>query len=85
MSRMTIDDLRRVLIECAGETDDNSLSGDIQDTDFETLGYDSLALMESAARITAEYGVDIPDERIAELRTPREVLDLVNGALTQSS
>ncbi|MGX8904937.1 acyl carrier protein [Streptomyces netropsis] len=85
MSKMTIDDLRRVLIECAGETDDGSLSGDIQDQDFASLGYDSLALMETAARITAEFGVQIPDERIAELRTPREVLDLVNDSLAQPS
>jgi minimal PKS acyl carrier protein len=76
MSKMTIDDLRRVLVECAGEGD--GLSGDIHDRAFDELGYDSLALMETAARIAAEYGVAIPDEVVAELKTPREVLDLVN-------
>ncbi|GAU65801.1 acyl carrier protein [Streptomyces sp. NBRC 110611] len=85
MSEMTLDDLRRLLIECAGETDDDSLSGDILDKEFDSLGYDSLALMETATRITSEYGVQIPDERIAELKTPRAVLELVNGASNPSS
>lgn len=78
---MTIDDLRRVLASCAGEGDSATAGEDIHDRDFDDLGYDSLALMETAARIEREYGVHIPDDRITELRTPREVLDFVNGAL----
>ncbi len=75
---MTIDDLRTILDACAGETD-GVLDGDSRNHDFDELGYDSLALMETAARIRSDFGVTIPDERIAELRTPREILDLVNG------
>jgi act minimal PKS acyl carrier protein len=75
---MTIDDLRTILVACAGESD-GVLDGDIRDMDFDELGYDSLALMETAARIRSDFGVTIPDERIAELRTPGEILDLVNG------
>jgi act minimal PKS acyl carrier protein len=75
---MTIDDLRTILVACAGESD-GVLDGDIRDIDFDELGYDSLALMETAARIRSDFGVTIPDERIAELRTPGEILDLVNG------
>jgi len=79
MSLMNLDDLRRVLIECAGETDGVDLSGDIIDADFEEIGYDSLALMETATRIESRFGVTISDEAAAEVRTPRELLDLVNG------
>lgn len=75
---MTIDDLRTILVACAGESD-GVLDGDIRDVDFDELGYDSLALMETAARIRSDFGVTIPDERIAELRTPGEILELVNG------
>jgi act minimal PKS acyl carrier protein len=75
---MTIDDLRTILVACAGESE-GVLDGDIRDRDFDELGYDSLALMETAARIRSDFGVTIPDERIAELRTPGEILDLVNG------
>jgi act minimal PKS acyl carrier protein len=81
---MTFDDLRRMLIECAGEADNGPLSSDMADVEFEMLGYDSLARMETAARIGAEYGVQIPDERVLELRTPREVLDLVNGTVEKA-
>jgi len=79
MSELTIHDLRQVLVECAGESEDVQ-AGDIEDLTFDDLGYDSLALMETVARIETAYGVRIPDERVVELRTPREVLDLVNGA-----
>jgi len=75
---MTIDDLRTILVACAGESD-GVLDGDIRNVDFDELGYDSLALMETAARIRSDFGVTIPDERIAELRTPGEILDVVNG------
>lgn len=77
---MTIDDFRRILIACAGETDAVA-NGDFSDIPFEELGYDSLALLESAARIEHEFGVKVPEERIHDLLTPREVLDLVNSVL----
>ncbi len=83
MSKMTIDDLRRILISCAGESEGDRLSGDILDEEFELLGYDSLALMETVAAVGSEFGVRIEDEQIADLRTPRDVLDLVNDAIAQ--
>lgn len=85
MTTMTTEDLRRVLIDCAGEAEQDVLAGDISDVEFEELGYDSLALMETAARIAQDYGVQIPDDQIVELRTPREVLELVNSFLSKAS
>ncbi|GAA3753904.1 acyl carrier protein [Micromonospora maritima] len=80
MSLMTLDDLREILVECAGEDDSNDVSGDIADVPFEDLGYDSLALMETAARIEQRFGVRLPDEQVMELATPKAVLDAVNTA-----
>lgn len=77
---MTFEDLRRILIECAGLAYGVDFAEDILDTDFAELGYDSLALMEAAARIKQEFGVDIPDDQIAALKTPRAMLDTVNEA-----
>ncbi|MER5704764.1 acyl carrier protein [Micromonospora sp. NPDC002296] len=77
---MTIDDLRRILAECAGEDESVDLGGDILDTPFNDLGYDSLALMETASRINHEYGVKIADEEIATAETPRALLDMVARA-----
>jgi minimal PKS acyl carrier protein len=80
---MTIDDFRRILIGCAGESD-AYMDADVLDVRFDELGYDSLALMESAARIEDEFGVKISEGVIHDLETPRQVLDLVNGALVQA-
>jgi act minimal PKS acyl carrier protein len=75
---MTLDDLRRILRECAGEEEGVDLDGDILDTEFELLGYDSLALLETAAQITHEYGVELDDDATTAARTPRELLALAN-------
>jgi len=74
---VTIDDLRRILAACAGADDDVDLNGDILDSPFEELGYDSLALLETAAVISREFGVSIPDDELTELATPRAMLDRV--------
>lgn len=84
MTNLTIDALRRILVECAGESDYADLHGDIADVSFENLGYDSLALMEAAARIKRQWGVAVPDQELVELKTPRELRDAVNGRLVQA-
>lgn len=78
---MTMDELRDILIECAGEDEAHALNGDIAGIEFDALGYDSLALMETAARIKQRFGVGIPDDQITELTTPLAILDAVNAAL----
>ncbi|GGV12913.1 actinorhodin polyketide synthase acyl carrier protein [Kitasatospora herbaricolor] len=85
MATMEIDDLRRILVACAGEDDGIDLSGEIEDSTFQELGYDSLALMESAARITQEYGVVLPDEAVSDAATPRTVLAVVNSMVTAAA
>ncbi|MGW4644206.1 acyl carrier protein [Sphaerisporangium sp. NPDC004334] len=83
MSEFTIDDLKRILRACAGEDEAVGLDGDILDSGFEELGYDSLALLETASRIEHEVGVAVLDEEIGEVTTPRQLLDLVNGRLVE--
>jgi minimal PKS acyl carrier protein len=74
---MSIDDLRGILIECAGG-DADALPRDMMDVPFEELGYDSLVLIETSATLKRQYGVVIPDELLTELQTPAELLLLVN-------
>ncbi|GAB3723929.1 acyl carrier protein [Nocardiopsis nanhaiensis] len=81
--QITVADLTRILVECAGETEGIDPGSDIGDIEFEALGYDSLALMETAARIKDEYGVDISDDVVAELRTPRSFVDTVNNGVSE--
>ncbi|GAA3192089.1 acyl carrier protein [Actinocorallia longicatena] len=78
---MDIDALRGILIDCAGGDDVDALRGDIRESSFEELGYDSLALMETAARLKRDHGVVISDERLTEVRTPVELLVLVNDQI----
>ncbi len=85
MSTLTVDDLRRILIAVAGRPEGVDLGADIVDTDFEQLGYDSLALMEMAATIEQEYGITIDEDTAARFGTPRTVLDLVNGTIARAS
>lgn len=77
---MGLSDLRRMLAESAGVSQGVDLDGDIVDADFQELGYDSIVVMEVAARITSRYGIPIDDEALGEARTPRLLLDLVNGS-----
>ncbi|UJW29407.1 acyl carrier protein [Saccharothrix sp. AJ9571] len=74
---LTLDELRNFLRESAGESD--LLDGDILDVEFESLGYDSIALIETVARIGREHGVRLDDDAVTTVRTPRELLDLVNS------
>jgi act minimal PKS acyl carrier protein len=79
MSKFTMEDLRRIMREAAG--DDEHLKGEVLDSDFADLGYDSLALIEAGARIQREFGVTISEDEIADLETPRAFIDLVNSQL----
>ncbi len=77
----SINDLRRILLEGAGVSESGALDGDILDTEFEDLGYDSLALLETSGRIDRELGIRLPDSAVIESRTPRALLQTVNNLL----
>ncbi|GAA2411520.1 acyl carrier protein [Actinomadura vinacea] len=78
MTQRNLDDLRTLMRACVGEDDGIDLDGDIQDATFTDLEYDSLAVLELAARIETVWGVRIPDEDAAELETPGAFVDYVN-------
>jgi len=80
MAQLTIDRLKDLLRVSAGEDEFITLDGDITQTAFSELGYDSLALLETAALIKREFGVDVTDD-ITELPTPGDLLGTVNERL----
>ncbi|MER5711766.1 acyl carrier protein [Streptomyces sp. NPDC042898] len=80
MARLTLDTLLQILRESAGEEEGVDLGGDILDTPFVELGYDSLALLQATGRIERDLGVALPDDVVAEAETPALLLALVNGA-----
>jgi act minimal PKS acyl carrier protein len=83
MSKFTIEDLIRTMRQCAGEAEGAEFAGDISDVPFDELGYDSLALLETAALVSREYGVKLPDETAGSIGTPAEFLELVNSTLEE--
>ncbi|MFC4031638.1 acyl carrier protein [Streptomyces polygonati] len=85
MTPMTFDDLKRIITECAGEDERIALGEDALDLPFTTLGYDSLALLETAAVVTQRFGVALADDEVGIDSTPREFLDRVNGTLVRSA
>lgn len=80
MLKKTIElgDLRRILEEGAGTEAGVDLDGNILDVEFGDLGYDSIAIMETAARISREYDVRIDEDELVRATTPRLLLELVN-------
>ncbi|MFJ8150363.1 phosphopantetheine-binding protein [Streptomyces sp. NPDC096094] len=83
-TQFTLDDLRRILLEAAGADENVDLAGDIQDTTFEVLGYESIALLETGGRIEREYGIVLDDDDLGDDLTPRDLLDIVNAQLSLS-
>lgn len=81
MSTFTLDDLKRVIQEGAGQDENVDWDGDVLDQPFEELGYDSLALLETASRVEREFGARIADDVATELKTPRSFVDHVNQLL----
>ncbi|WP_261954886.1 acyl carrier protein [Streptomyces nigrescens] len=83
METLTLDRLMEIMRECAGEEEGANAGGDIGDTEFAALGYDSLALLETAARIEREYQVRLGDETVTEAKTPGALLSLVNRTISE--
>jgi act minimal PKS acyl carrier protein len=76
---VTLEDLKRILREGAGTDEHVDLDGEILNTAFAELGYDSLALLETASRISREYGIPLEDDVVIAARTPRDLLEVVNS------
>lgn len=76
----TLADLKRILLGAAGADESVDMDGDILDALFTDLGYDSLALLETAAVISREYGIQLTDDAVTAATTPRGFLELVNSA-----
>lgn len=83
MTEFTVDTLRRIMRDCAGADDANTIDGDILDVSFIEIGYDSLALLETASRVEREFRVTLPEEAMADIETPRQFVDFVRARLVE--
>jgi len=81
MRQMTLHDLQDIMRECAGEDESAQSLEQAPDEDFIDLGYDSLALLETQARVKREYGVEFSEDDLADITTPREFVGFFNSLL----
>lgn len=81
----TLADLKRILLEGAGADEGVDLDGDILDKEFEELGYESLALLETGGRIEREYSITLDDSTLTEAITPRLLVEAVNAHVALAS
>ena len=84
MSEISCADLVEIMRECAGESDVLAQQADILDVTFEELGYDSLAMLETAGQIQRRFQVALDDDTVVEAKTPRLFLEMVNGKLVST-
>lgn len=78
---LTLADIRNILRDGAGAEEGVDLDGDILDTDFADLGYDSLALLETGSRIERMIDVKLDDASVTDSATPRQLLSAVNSLI----
>jgi minimal PKS acyl carrier protein len=78
MNTFTLNDLRTIIRESAGDADVHDPGTEIEHTSYAELGYDSLVLLEIAARIKQGFAVDVPDDTVAAGSTPATTVTAVN-------
>jgi minimal PKS acyl carrier protein len=83
MAALTLDDLTRILEQDVGRPD-VELGPAILDVPFNELGYDSLAMLQVAAALRQRHGVALSDGVVFDRKTPRSLIDYVNGPATSS-
>lgn len=84
MSPLTIADLASLMRRVAGADEAVDLGAAAEDSAFDDLGYDSLALLETVRELERVYGVTLDDE-VAASENPREFLAVVNQALADAA
>jgi act minimal PKS acyl carrier protein len=84
MQEFTFDHLKEALRASAGVDGSVNLDGDVLDTPFEELGYDSLAMLELASRVQRDFRVPMPDDAGQHMPTPRAALAYINARLAEA-
>lgn len=83
MRAMTPADLLRLMRECGGLEGDPGTGA--VDEAFDTLGCDSIALLEVVGRIQRDYGVNLVDDVLAAVETPAALMELANSAIRDAA
>ncbi|MEU3312973.1 phosphopantetheine-binding protein [Streptomyces sp. NPDC006662] len=81
MREFALDDLARILRECADHDDWETLDldGDISDETFEALGFDSLTLYNTLIRLELDHGIELSYDTLWQAGTPGGLLREINA------
>jgi len=72
---MTVEDkVRKIIIEFLGASKDFDNS-----STFESLGTDSLAMMELVMEVEDNFGMEITDDEVQELKRPIDLINFLKG------
>jgi minimal PKS acyl carrier protein len=85
MTELTLMELQRIVQSCVGASGALTLDQDSLDAPFIDLDMDSLVVYEIITQLEDRLPVAISDDDIDSLKTPRQLLDLVNGRLLQAA
>jgi minimal PKS acyl carrier protein len=86
MATFTQADLVDYIRRAAGEDEALDLDGDIAETTFADLGYDSVAMVEVALLVERELRITLPeDDRMGKGGTPKEFVEAVNEQLSAAA
>jgi acyl carrier protein len=80
-TQFTLADLQQILINRIG-VDEEDIPDD-PDATFDSIGLDSLAVMELQLEVEQRYRFRISQEDAEQLRSFREAVDYVNGQLAE--
>lgn len=84
MAKFTQADLVGYIRQAAGEDDGFDLDGDIAETTFADMGYDSVAMVEVTLAVERELGITLPEDGTSKDSTPKEFVEQVNELLPAS-
>jgi act minimal PKS acyl carrier protein len=85
MHEFTLADLNKIMRESGGNDGPSHLDDDAAQATFSDLGYDSLAVLEIAARIGQDFPVYLSDDDVGQLATPRDTVMVVNKLLADGA
>jgi minimal PKS acyl carrier protein len=78
--RITVEELSELMKKAAGVTVAPEELQQQYDSGFDVIGIDSLGLLGVVGELENRYGTPLPPDA-ERCKTPREFLDLINGAL----
>lgn len=77
--------LIKLFRDLASEIAEKDLSSLQEDSSISDMGIDSLAMLELVGTMERELSIRVPDDKLVGLVTVRQLLELVEGRITQAA